>query len=200
MSLLFGLHLDVDKYTSWIENASQDQPLVNLFLDYETFGEHQWQETGIFTFFETFVKRWLESDTNNTFYTISEAISCNKPVGTLSMPNTVTWADNERDLSAWIGNSMQKEALRHIYSLEEDIIRSGDDTLIADWRKLQSSDHMYYLCTKQFADGDVHSYFSPYFSPYDAFLYYMNALRDIRWRLHETNKNKAVGATGWLDQ
>ena len=88
---------------------------------------------------------------------------------------------------------MQQEAMRHMYDLEDDIIRSGDDALIADWRKLQSSDHMYYICTKDFADGDVHSYFSPYFSPYDAFLYYMNAVRDIRWRLHE---NRKVGGMG----
>ena len=180
--------LTVDKYTSWIENAAHDQPLVNLFMDYETFGEHQWKDTGIFTFFEEFVGRWLEDSGDNTFYTVSDAIAENKPVGSLSMPHTVTWADHERDLSAWIGNSMQQEALRHIYELEDDIVRSGDAALIADWRKLQSSDHMYYICTKQFADGDVHSYFSPYFSPYDAFLYYMNALRDIRWRLHETRK------------
>ena len=180
--------LTVDKYTSWIENAAHDQPLVNLFMDYETFGEHQWKDTGIFTFFEEFVDRWLEDSGDNTFYTVSDAIAENKPVGSLSMPHTVTWADHERDLSAWIGNSMQQEALRHIYELEDDIVRSGDAALIADWRKLQSSDHMYYICTKQFADGDVHSYFSPYFSPYDAFLYYMNALRDIRWRLHETRK------------
>lgn len=185
--------LTVDKYTNWIEAASHDQPLVNLFMDYETFGEHQWKDTGIFTFFEEFIRRWLEDSADNTFYTVSEAIEANKPVGTLSMPYTVTWADHERDLSAWLGNSMQQEAMRHMYDLEDDIIRSGDDALIADWRKLQSSDHMYYICTKDFADGDVHSYFSPYFSPYDAFLYYMNAVRDIRWRLHE---NRKVGGMG----
>lgn len=185
--------LTVDKYTGWIEAASHDQPLVNLFMDYETFGEHQWKDTGIFTFFEEFIRRWLEDSADNTFYTVSEAIEANKPVGTLSMPYTVTWADHERDLSAWLGNSMQQEAMRHMYDLEDDIIRSADDALIADWRKLQSSDHMYYICTKDFADGDVHSYFSPYFSPYDAFLYYMNAVRDIRWRLHE---NRKVGGMG----
>lgn len=185
--------LTVDKYTNWIEAASHDQPLVNLFMDYETFGEHQWKDTGIFTFFEEFIRRWLEDSADNTFYTVSEAIEANKPVGTLSMPYTVTWADHERDLSAWLGNSMQQEAMRHMYDLEDDIIRSGDDALIADWRKLQSSDHMYYICTKDFADGDVHSYFSPYFSPYDAFLYYMNAVRDIRWRLHENRKVGGIG-------
>lgn len=184
--------LTVDKYNSWIESSIHDQPLVNLFMDYETFGEHQWQDTGIFNFFEDFVGRWL-SNPDNTFYTVSEAIDANKPVGTLSMPNTVTWADAERDLTAWLGNSMQHEAMRHLYSLEEDILRTGDGELISDWRKLQTSDHAYYMCTKWFTDGDVHAYFSPYDSPYDAFLYYINAIRDVRWRLHETHKTGGLG-------
>ncbi|MES2631210.1 MAG: glycoside hydrolase family 57 protein [Patescibacteria group bacterium] len=179
--------LTVDKYNSWLESSIQDQPLINLFMDYETFGEHQWEDTGIFTFFEEFVDRWLK-DENNTFYTASEAIAANEPAGVISMPNTVTWADSERDLTAWLGNSMQHEAMKHIYSLENDVIRTQDETLIADWRKLQTSDHAYYMCTKWFTDGDVHAYFSPYDSPYDAFLYYINAVRDVRWRLHETHR------------
>ncbi|MGV9001788.1 MAG: glycoside hydrolase family 57 protein [Candidatus Saccharimonadaceae bacterium] len=179
--------LTVDKYNSWVESSIYDQPLVNLFMDYETFGEHQWEDTGIFNFFEEFVDRWLQNP-DNTFYTVSEAIDANEPADTVSMPQTVTWADTERDLSAWLGNSMQHEAMRHLYSLEEDIIRSNDGDLISDWRKLQTSDHAYYMCTKYFNDGDVHAYFSPYNSPYDAFLFYLNAIRDVRWRLHETHK------------
>lgn len=176
--------LTVDKYTSWMESAIENQPLVNLFMDYETFGEHQWEDTGIFSFFEEFVSRWL-SNPENTFYTVSEAINASEAVGTISMPQTVTWADSERDLTAWLGNSMQHEAMRYIYNLQEDVLRTKDGELIADWRKLQTSDHAYYMCTKWFNDGDVHAYFSPYSSPYDAFLYYINAVRDIRWRLHQ---------------
>ncbi len=179
--------LTVDKYNSWVESSIYDQPLVNLFMDYETFGEHQWEDTGIFSFFEEFVDRWLQNP-DNTFYTVSEAIDANKSVDTISMPQTVTWADSERDLTAWLGNSMQHEAMRHLYALEADVVRSNDGELIEDWRKLQTSDHAYYMCTKWFTDGDVHAYFSPYNSPYDAFLYYINAIRDIRWRLHETHK------------
>lgn len=179
--------LTVDKYNSWVESSIYDQPLVNLFMDYETFGEHQWEDTGIFTFFGEFVSRWLQNP-DNTFYTVSEAIDVNKPVDTVSMPQTVTWADTERDLSAWLGNSMQHEAMRYLYALESDVLRSNDGELISDWRKLQTSDHAYYMCTKYFNDGDVHAYFSPYSSPYDAFLYYLNAIRDVRWRLHETHR------------
>lgn len=174
--------LTVDAYSEWANAATNGSPLVNLFMDYETFGEHQWSETGIFDFFEGFVKKWLQ-DPGHTFYTTSDAINAIAPVDEISMPSTVTWADTERDLTAWLGNSMQQEALRYLYALEADILRTDDDTLIADWRRLQTSDHVYYMCTKWFRDGDVHAYFSPYESPYEAFLYFMNALRDIRYRL-----------------
>lgn len=175
--------LTADTYRDWVNASISDQPILNLFMDYETFGEHQWADTGIFDFFESFIGKWLENP-DNTFYTASGAIDECEPVGEISMPNTVTWADTERDLTAWLGNSMQHEAMKHIYSLEDDILRTGDNELIADWRKLQTSDHAYYMCTKWFTDGDVHAYFSPYDSPYDAFLYYVNAIRDVRWRLH----------------
>ncbi len=179
--------LTAGKYNEWTNSAVADQPLLNLFMDYETFGEHQWADTGIFDFFGDFVGKWL-SNPDNTFYTVSGAIEANKPADTISMPSTVTWADTERDLSAWTGNTMQQEALGHLYSLEDDILRTNDVELIDDWRKLQTSDHVYYMCTKWFTDGDVHAYFSPYESPYDAFLYYLNVVRDLRWRLHETHK------------
>jgi len=175
--------LTASKYTEWANASIYDQPLINLFMDYETFGEHQWADTGIFEFFGDFVERWL-ANPDNTFYTVSEAIDANEPKGTISMPSTVTWADSERDLTAWLGNSMQQEAMGYLYALEKDILRTNDLELIGDWRKLQTSDHAYYMCTKWFTDGDVHAYFSPYESPYDAFLYYMNAIRDLRWRLH----------------
>ena len=179
--------LNADTYSEWANDSISGQPLINLFMDFETFGEHQWEDTGIFNFFESFVGTWL-SNPENTFYTVSGAIDAHQPVGEISMPQTVTWADNERDLTAWLGNAMQQEALRHVYSLEDDILRSGDLELISDWRKLQTSDHVYYMCTKWFSDGDVHAYFSPYESPYEAFLYFINVVRDIRWRLHEHHK------------
>jgi alpha-amylase len=180
--------LNANTYSEWMNAAITDSQLVNLFMDYETFGEHQWKDTGIFDFFEDFVSKWL-SNPENTFYTPSEAIVAHEPVGEISMPHTVTWADTERDLTAWLGNSMQQEALRHLYALEDDILRSGDLELISDWRKLQTSDHVYYMCTKWFNDGDVHAYFSPYDSPYDAFLYFMNAVRDVRYRLMEYHRH-----------
>jgi len=185
--------LDAGTYKEWVSSSIYGKQIVNLFMDYETFGEHQWSDTGIFDFYEAFVDKWLQQE-DNTFYTISEAIDSFEPVGEIDMPHTVTWADTERDLTAWLGNRMQQEALRYIYSLEEDILMTNDINLISDWRKLQTSDHVYYMCTKWFNDGDVHAYFSPYESPYDAFVYYLNAVRDVRWRLH--NDHRAGGLNG----
>lgn len=176
--------LKADTYARWINSSIYGKSVVNLFMDYETFGEHQWADTGIFEFYEQFVGEWLKNP-DNTFYTVSEAIDTFEPVGAISMPYTVTWADTERDLTAWTGNRMQQEALRYVYELENDILATQDLQLIGDWRKLQTSDHFYYMCTKWSNDGDVHAYFSPYDSPYDAFLFYINAIRDLRWRIRD---------------
>lgn len=175
--------LTADKYGHWLDAAFGDEgDIVNLFMDFETFGEHQWSDTGIFDFFEEFVGQWLSRE-DSTFYTVTQAARAYDVKDTVDMPYTVTWADSERDLTAWLGNSLQHEAMRVVYELEHDVMRSGDLQLIDDWRRLQTSDHVYFMCTKWFSDGDVHAYFSPYESPYDAYLYYMNAVRDMRYRL-----------------
>jgi alpha-amylase len=181
--------LTVDKYIQWLEAATLRGPLINLFMDFETFGENIWEDTGIFEFFEHLVYRW-DRDKNNNFLTVSEACDSAEPTADISMPWTVTWADTERDLSAWLGNSMQHEAMKAVYEIKPDVLASGDKDLIEDWRRLQTSDHPYYMCTKYFNDGDVHAYFSPYDSPYDAFLYYMNSLRDMRGRLDGVTRHK----------
>lgn len=174
--------LHADSYEQWLNAALEDGDTINLFMDYETFGEHQWEDTGIFDFFRDLIGRWADRS-DVSFYTVTGAAEAFEPRGELSMPYTVTWADTERDLTAWLGNGMQQEIMRYLYNLEHDVIRSGDMLLISDWRKLQTSDHVYYMCTKWFKDGDVHAYFSPYDSPYDAFLYVMNTIRDLRYRL-----------------
>lgn len=174
-------------YVDWVDaSMGHDGEIINLFMDFETFGENIWADTGIFEFFADFVERWLRRY-NHTFYTISGACQALEAHDEIDCPQTTTWADTERDLSAWLGNSMQHEAMRDLYAMENDVLGSGDLGLIAGWRQLTTSDHPYYMCTKYFNDGDVHAYFSPYDSPYDAFLYFMNALRDVRYRLHEHN-------------
>ena len=179
--------LTVDKYISWLEADQGD--LVNLFIDYETFGEHQWADTGIFDFLCELPKRWLQDKTHK-FMTITEAAETCESVGSLDVPYTTTWADSERDLSAWLGNRMQQEAEHYIYSLAPSVMATGDINIIGDWRRMTTSDHVYYMSTKYWSDGDVHAYFSPYKSPYDAFLNYMNALRDLRYRIMESHQQK----------
>ncbi|MDR0955940.1 MAG: glycoside hydrolase family 57 protein [Candidatus Nomurabacteria bacterium] len=184
--------LTMGKFGRWLD-AADGQPLRNLFVDFETFGEHQWADTGIFEFLKEMPKEWLK-DPEHTFMTVSEAATTFAPAAEISMPRTVTWADTERDLTAWLGNRMQQEAARYTYELEKPVLASGDLDLISDWRRLTTSDHTYYMCTKWMSDGDVHSYFSPYDSPYDAFLYFMNALRDVRCRLLQIQDQKVKTA------
>ena len=175
--------LTADKYAHWL-NAIDNGTNINLFMDYETFGEHQWKESGIFDFLSHFPGEWLKNE-NNTFMTASEAVDSYDAVDTIDTPYTTTWADTERDLSAWLGNPMQQQAIEALYGLSEKILSSNDWELIEDWRKLQTSDHFYYMCTKWFNDGDIHAYFSPYDSPYIAFMNFMNTWHDLRFRLTE---------------
>lgn len=181
-----GWPLTADNYVERLHQSDPSAQIINLFMDFETFGEHQWEDTGIFDFFDKFVAAWSHSD--NTFATTSDVISQHSPVDTISMPEVVTWADSERDLSAWNGNALQQEALKHAYALEAEVVQSGDKELIADWRRLLTSDHAYYMATKWHEDGNIHAYFSPYDSPYDAFLSYMNVVRDVRWRVMQHRK------------
>jgi alpha-amylase len=178
--------LTPEKYLKWLD--AEEAPLINLFMDYETFGEHQWADSGIFELLESIPKRWLAIP-DHTFATVTEAVELDKPRDFVDCPHTMTWADSERDLTAWLGNRMQQESQRILYSFESEVMKSGDVNLIGDWRRLTTSDHAYYICTKYFTDGDVHSYFSPYESPYDAFIFYSNALKDIYCRV---NKDKLV--------
>lgn len=174
--------LTAAKYQNWINMDALRGNLINLFMDFETFGEHQWEDTGIFTFFEQFINNWL-SVYENKFVSVSEACDLDEPAGEISMPDTVTWADTERDLSAWLSNDMQFSAMNELFALRDRILKSGDLQLIGDWRKLSTSDHVYAMCTKYWNDGDVHAYFSAYASPYEAFMYFMNVLRDIEYRI-----------------
>jgi alpha-amylase len=174
--------LTADKFSHWL-NANDDAQIFNLFMDYETFGEHQWDESGIFDFLSHLPSEWIRSGEGNSFMTVSEATDAFEPVDVVDVPQTITWADTERDLSAWLGNGMQTTAITGLYALEDAVLASGDLELIEDWRRLQTSDHVYYMCTKWFSDGDIHAYFSPYSNPYDAFIYFMNAYHDLRYRL-----------------
>ncbi len=175
--------LTADKFSHWL-NETGDATNFNLFMDYETFGEHQWEASGIFDFLDALPAQWLRTP-GNSFMTVSEACDTFEPNDQVDVPQTITWADTERDLSAWLGNKIQQEAIIDLYALGGAILRTNDLSLIEDWRRLQTSDHFYYMCTKWWNDGDIHAYFSPYESPYDAYINFMNAYHDLRYRLAE---------------
>lgn len=173
--------LTAEKFARWINQINGNGQVCNLFMDYETLGEHQWEETGIFQFMEHLPAEVFKLK-DNDFLTPSEVVDRYKPVGEVDVPNYTSWADAERDLSAWLGNSMQSNAAHELYKLESAIRAKEDPRLLADWHKVASSDHFYYMCTKFFSDGEVHKYFSPYESPYDSYINFMNVLDNLRAR------------------
>ncbi|MCD4739633.1 glycoside hydrolase family 57 protein [archaeon] len=174
-----GYPLTADTYTSWL--ANNDGQTINLFMDYETFGEHQWESTGIFNFL-----RHLPQEANKyenlSFKTASETADY-PTVGNIDVPWAMSWADVDRDLSAWLGNEMQQDCFDRIKRMEKMVKENKNHENKHIWRLLQTSDHLYYLCTKWWADGDVHKYFNPYDSPYDAFINYANVLTDFEKKL-----------------
>lgn len=174
--------LTVPKYQNWLNMECLRGNLINLFMDFETFGEHQWADTGIFDFMDNFISAWL-GEYGNRFITASEACEAFSAAGEISMPETVTWADTERDLSAWASNPMQTSAMNDLYAMHQSILATKDHSLINDWRYMTTSDHPYSMCTKYWNDGDVHAYFSAYASPYESFMYFENILRDLNYRL-----------------
>ncbi|MFO0972730.1 MAG: glycoside hydrolase family 57 protein [Phycisphaerae bacterium] len=177
--------LTAEKFSRWVDQVNGNGHVVNLFMDYETFGEHQWAETGIFDFLKHMPREVLRHP-DNDFATPSQVVERYPVADEFDSPNMISWADTERDLSAWLGNAMQANALHELYRLESAVKASGDEALLSDWRKLTTSDHFYYMCTKYFADGDVHKYFNPYDSPYDSYINFMNVLDNVRARARAT--------------
>ncbi|MCA9297246.1 MAG: glycoside hydrolase family 57 protein, partial [Phycisphaerales bacterium] len=164
--------LPAERFAKWVNQINGDGYVCNLFMDYETLGEHQWADTGIFEFLDALPEKVFDVNPGqNDFKTPSECVEAYTPVGEYNVPYMTSWADTERDLSAWLGNPMQDNAAQELYRLEDAVKArhaAGDAYILEDWRKLTTSDHLYYMCTKYWADGDVHKYFSPYDSPYDA--------------------------------
>ena len=169
--------LTADKFMNWIASTPEEEKLVNLFMGYDTLGNMQPAESGIFDFFRA-LPRFAE-EKGIGFATPSEVFKNLKSVTPISAPYPISWADEERDISAWMGNQLQKEAFEKLYSISERVRLVTDRRLKQDWLYLQSSDHFYYMCTKHLSDGAVHSSFSPYDSPYDAFINYLNVLSDF---------------------
>ncbi|HIG99120.1 MAG TPA: alpha-amylase [Thermoplasmata archaeon] len=172
-----GFPLTADKYADWMSNSYGD--VINLFMDYETFGEHQWVETGIFEFLKHLPGEVLKHDSLD-FATVSEAVERYNTVGEVDSPWAISWADEDRNVSTWLGNNMQIACFNELKDIGRKLKRRGDRDLLYIWRLLQTSDHLYYISTKGFEDGSVHAYFSPYDIPYDGFINYMNILQDLK--------------------
>ncbi len=183
--------LTTEKYVNWLNEIDPKQEMVNLFMDYETFGEHQWEETGIFEFMRH-LPRQVFSNSNFEFMTPSEVADRFDPVSAIHVPYPISWADEERDLTAWLGNELQDDAFDNLYNMADRMRLVDDPDLLRDWRYLQTSDHFYYQCTKWFSDGDVHKYFNPYDTPYEAFINYMNILSDFEIRLNRISEPVVV--------
>ena len=175
-----GFPLTADKYARWMSRCEGD--LINLFIDYETFGEHQWTETGIFDFLSHLPNEALKHEQLD-FVTVSEAVDRYQPVGEIDVPWAISWADADRDVSTWLGNDMQFACFNELKDIGKKLKKRGDEELLNVWRRLQTSDHLYYVSTKGLEDGDVHAYFSHYDGPYDGFINYMNVLQDLKQKI-----------------
>ena len=188
--------LTAEKFARWVDMVNGCGQAVNLFMDYETLGEHQWEDTGIFDFMRHLPDEILKHP-DNDFKTPTEVAAAYEPMDTVDVPHVISWADTERDLSAWLGNPMQSSAIHELYRIEKKIKRACDERVLDDWRRLQVSDHFYYMCTKYFADGDVHKYFNPYDSPYDSYINFMNVLDHLQRRCAAP---AATAGSDWLPQ
>jgi alpha-amylase len=185
--------LTAEKYVNWLSKVDKNDEVVAVFMDYETFGEHQKEDTGIFDFLKALPGQILRSK-KFTVATPSEVISQLQPVSSVAVPYPASWADEERDLSAWLGNDLQDDAFHSLYKLTDKVRQCDDPVIRKDWNYLQASDHFYYMCNKFFSDGEVHSYFNPFESPYDAYINYMNVLSDFNYRIDDyLSSNRPVG-------
>ena len=183
--------LTADKYARWLKDCTQDSEIVNLFMNYETFGENQLAETGIFEFMRS-LPEYIFSTTDFEFLTPSEAVKKHQPVAPLHVPYPISWADEEKDITGWLGNELQNEAFEELFKIQPKVEALNDPELNQDYSRLQASDHFYYMRTKLFSDNDYHRYVSPYETPYEAFINYMNVLSDFVARVEDMEKMRNI--------
>lgn len=174
--------LTAEKFLDWISGTSPNEEVFNLFMNYETFGKRQTTESGVFEFFKSLSQQVVACSTLK-FSTPSEIAEELQPVSAVSVPKAISWADEERDITPWIGNAMQKEAFKKLYALSRKIERCNYNDLLNDWNYLQSSDHFLFMSTKFNLQSNSLKLNNPYDSPYEAFMNYMNILSDFKIRL-----------------
>ena len=183
--------ITADKYARWLKDSAKDSEIVNLFMNYETFGENQPAETGIFEFMRS-LPEFIFSTTDFEFLTPSEAVKKHQPVAPLHVPYPISWADEEKDITGWLGNELQNEAFEELFKIQPKVKALNDPALNEDYSRLQASDHFYYMRTKLFSDNDYHRYVSPYETPYEAFINYMNVLSDFIARVEDMEKMRNI--------
>jgi len=196
--------LTAEKFVGWLKKMDKKEETVNIFIDYETFGEHQWMESGIFEFLSA-LPGLIYKNTNFSFSTPGEIASNLLPISTISVPYPISWADEERDLTAWLGNDLQVDAFNKLYSLTDKVSRISDEKIQKDWKYLQASDHLYFMSTKFFTTGITQAYFNPYESPYEAYINYMNVLSDFTIRVNalvpeSTGEQEIAGLTQVIEE
>ena len=181
--------LFADTYAGWLHDVPAPAQFIGLFMDYETFGEHQGEHTGILEFMRHLPEQVLQDD-RFRFRTPAQVAAEREASGELDIPRPVSWADEQRNLDAWLGNPMQTAAHDALYALRPDVMTIADarPDLLAAWRRLLTSDHVYYVATKNHSDAEVHDYFSPYDSPHAAFVTLMTALDDLRRQVAQARK------------
>lgn len=185
--------LTADKYARWLKDSTRDSEIVNLFMNYETFGENQLAETGIFEFMRS-LPEYIFSTTDFEFLTPGEAVKKHQPVAPLHVPYPISWADEEKDITGWLGNELQNEAFEELFKIQPKVEALNDPELNEDYSRLQASDHFYYMRTKLFSDNDYHRYVSPYETPYEAFINYMNVLSDFIARVEDMEKMRNIAS------
>jgi len=186
--------LTAEKYTGWLKNSAKESEVVNLFMNYETFGEYQKADTGIWEFLRH-LPECIFTETDFEMLLPRETVKKHQPVAPLHVPYPISWADEERDITGWLGNELQTEAFEELYNVQGQVRRLKDSQLLEDYSRLQASDHFYYMGTKWFSDGDFRRHHSPYESPYEAFINYMNVLSDFIARVEAGERTRTSASS-----
>ena len=170
--------LTSEKYADWVSHSLQDTEVLNLFMNYEVIGHYNRAESGIFDFLRYFIQQIAENP-NYQFLLPKEVTKKHTAKDILPVPYPISWTDEERDITSWLGNELQKEAFTELFKIQPLVKKKKNAELNEDYSRLQASEHFYFMRTKLFSGADYHKYILPYESPYEAFINYMNVLSDF---------------------
>ncbi|WP_311338057.1 glycoside hydrolase family 57 protein [Capnocytophaga leadbetteri] len=170
--------LTSEKYVDWVSHSLQETEVLNLFMNYEVIGHYNRAESGIFDFLRYFIQQ-IAKNPNYQFLLPKEVTKKHTAKDILPVPYPISWTDEERDITSWLGNELQKEAFTELFKIQPLVKKKKNAELNEDYSRLQASEHFYFMRTKLFSGADYHKYILPYESPYEAFINYMNVLSDF---------------------